>query len=235
MIMPGRNNITTGNNIDFERRKEFVKRLLQWYTLNKRIFSWRKRRLTPYQVLILELMLQRTPAERVERVLDEFLRKFPDPMTLSMASDKELESTIQTLGLQKRRRAMFKKLAEYLVKNYNGNVPMKGDELLQLPGVGIYVANAVLCYCYEEPVPLIDTNVARVLGRVFGLPFRDDPSSEKHLWVFARTILPKRNAKNFNWALIDFGSLVCKPRNPRCFECPMHEICKWHAQSPNLK
>lgn len=235
-VMSERNNIVSRNDINFERRKkEFVDRLLQWYALNKRMFSWRRRKLTPYQVLVLELMLQRTPAQRVEGVLDIFLKKFPDPVTLYLASDEELESTIQILGLQKRRRALFKKLAEYLVKKHNGCVPMKSDELRQLPGVGIYVANAVLCYCYGESVPLIDTNAARVLWRIFGLPSRGDPSSERHFWVFAKSILPKRNAKSFNWAIIDFGSLVCKPTNPRCFECPMREICEWRAQFPESK
>ncbi|MGB9623154.1 MAG: hypothetical protein ACPL07_04835, partial [Candidatus Bathyarchaeia archaeon] len=85
-------------NINFEKqKKEFVTRLLQWYALNKRTFSWRRRNLTPYQVLILELMLQRTPAQRVEKVFDIFTKKFPDPITLYVASDVELESTIKTL------------------------------------------------------------------------------------------------------------------------------------------
>jgi len=219
---------------DFERRKkEFVNRLLQWYALNKRAFSWRKRELTPYQALILELMLQRTPAQRVEKVFESFIKKFPDPIALQSASDMELESTIQTLGLQKRRRELLKNLAEYLVKKHNGRVPVERDELLQLPGVGIYVASAILCYCHGKPVPLIDTNAARVLWRIFGLPSRGDPSSEKYLWIFAERILPKNNAKSFNWAVIDFGSLMCKPNNPKCSECPMCDICKWYSESKN--
>jgi A/G-specific adenine glycosylase len=221
-------------NMDFDRqKKEFVDRLLQWYELNKRAFSWRKRELTPYQVLILELMLQRTPAQRVEKVFENFIKKFPNPITLHSASDIELESIIQTLGLQKRRRELLKDLAEYLVKKHDGRVPVGRDELLKLPGVGIYVASAVMCYCYGKPVPLIDTNAARVLGRIFGLPSRGDPSTEKHLWIFAEHVLPKSGAKSFNWALIDFGALVCKPKNPRCSECPMCDICKWFLERQN--
>ncbi|MCR8488946.1 MAG: hypothetical protein NDP23_05290 [Crenarchaeota archaeon] len=224
----GKNSAIFEMNIDFENQKiEFVNRLFKWYASNGRAFSWRKRNLTPYHVLILEIMLQRTPAQRVEKVFDVFVNKFPNPIALYLASDKELESTIQTLGIQKRRRSLLKNLAEYLVKKYDGRVPVISGELLQLPGVGIYVANAIMCYCYGKPVPLVDTNAARVLARVFGLSSRGDPSSEKHLWIFAEQILPKEDARRFNWAMIDFGSLVCKPKNPRCLECPMKDICRW--------
>jgi A/G-specific adenine glycosylase len=221
-------------DINLEKQKrEFVDRLLRWYSVNKREFSWRKRELTPYQVLILGLMLQRTQAQRVEEVFENFIKKFPDPISLHLSPDSEIESTIQTLGLQKRRKELLKNLAEHLVKKHDGKIPIKLDELLQLPGVGIYVANAISCYCYREAVPLIDTNAVRVLGRIFGLPSRGNPSSEKHFWTFAEHILPKDYSKSFNWALIDFGSLICKPKNPRCSQCPMCDICKWVLECRN--
>jgi A/G-specific adenine glycosylase len=221
-------------NINFEKqKKEFVDRLLRWYSVHKREFSWRKRELTPYQVLILELMLQRTQAQKVEEVFENFIKKFKDPISLYLSQDSEIESTLRTLGLQKRRRELLKNLAEHLVKKHDGQVPVKLDELLQVPGVGIYVANAILCYCYGKTVPLIDTNAARVLGRIFGLPSRGDPSSEKHFWTFAEHILPKDYSKSFNWALIDFGSLVCRPKNPRCSRCPMCDICTRFLESRN--
>jgi A/G-specific adenine glycosylase len=226
-VTRGRNSISR-LKVNFKRqKKEFVDRLLKWYALNKRTFIWREKKLTPYQVIILELMLQRTPAQRVEKVFEDFIRKFPDPITLHSASDNELESLLLTLGLQRRRRTLLKSLAGQLIKEYGGRVPVEREKLLSLPGVGLYVANAVMCYCYGKTRPLVDTNAARVLKRVFGFKSRNDHSLEKHLWMFAEKILPKNDAKSFNWALIDLGSLVCKPTIPNCSECPMCDICKW--------
>jgi len=219
------NKTTLSDKFFKKRQKSFVKRMLQWYESNKRAFSWRTRVLTPYQVLILEIMLQRTPAERVDRLFSKFLNKYPDPYALFKSSDEELELDIQTLGLQKRRRKLLKDLAAHLIEKCDGQVPIKNEELLQLPCVGRYAANAVLCYSHGKSVPLIDTNASRVLGRVFGLRVSSDPSSDKHLWIFAQKILPKKKVREFNWALIDFGALLCKPKNPLCGECPMCDIC----------
>jgi A/G-specific adenine glycosylase len=175
--------------------------------------------------MILEIMLQRTPAERVNKLFDKFLKKYPNPHVLSSSSDKDLERSIQTLGLQKRRTMLLKNLAEHLIEKFGGYLPSTEEELLQLPGVGRYVANAVLCYSHGKTVPLIDTNAARVLGRVFGFVVTRDPSKDERLWVFAQDILPSKSAREFNWALIDFGALICRPKTPLCDNCPMSDLC----------
>jgi len=212
--------------MNLEKRKElFVKRLLLWYKSNKRDFDWRKRFLTPYEVLILEIMLQRTPADRVNKLFDRFLKKYPNPYVLLTSSNEELERNIQTLGLQKRRKMLLKNLANYLVKKYNGQPPITEEELLQLPGVGKYVANAVLCYSHGKTVPLIDTNAARVLGRVFGFRVSRNPSTDRNLWVFTENILPTKSVREFNWALIDLGAVICKPKSPLCDNCPISGLC----------
>jgi len=212
--------------MNLEKRKElFVKRLLLWYKSNKRDFDWRKRFLTPYEVLILEIMLQRTPADRVNKLFDRFLKKYPNPYVLLTSSNEELERNIQTLGLQKRRKMLLKNLANYLVKKYNGQPPITEEELLQLPGVGKYVANAVLCYSHGKTVPLIDTNAARVLGRVFGFRVSRNPSTDRNLWVFTENILPTKSVREFNWALIDLGAAICKPKSPLCDNCPISGLC----------
>lgn len=207
----------------------FIERLFTWYESNKRVFSWRRQALTPYQVLILEILLQRTPAERVETILDKFFAKYPNPRALSRASENELKSDIETLGLQNRRVTMLRNLAFYLVEKHGGRVPEAISDLLNIPGVGIYVANAILCFSIGKIVPLIDTNIARVLGRVFGLKVSKDPSSDRHLWAFARRILPKTRIKQFNWALIDLGSLICRPRDPLCHKCPLCDVCTYRV------
>ena len=212
----------------------FAERLLQWYKLKKRVFTWRKRILAPYQVLVLEIMLQRTPAERVNELFHRFLKKYPDAHAILRASDENLESDIHTLGLQRRRRILLKNLAVCLVERYNGRVPINEKELLQLPGVGKYVANAVLCYSHGKSVPLIDTNAARVLGRVFGLLVSSDPSSDEHLWTFTQRMLPQMRVREFNWALIDLGALICRPKTPVCNECPMFDRCLYAISKRRL-
>lgn len=222
-------------NSGLQKSKElFVNRLLRWYKLNKRDFGWRRRFLTPYEVLILEIMLQRTPAERVNKLFDKFLKKYSNPHVLLSSSDKDLERSIQTLGLQKRRRMLLKNLAEYLTEKFDGHLPSTEEGLLQLPGVGRYVANAVLCYSYGKTVPLIDTNAARVLGRVFGFAVTRDPSTDERLWVFAQDILPSKSAREFNWALIDLGALICRPKTPLCDNCPMSDLCLYAVSREGL-
>jgi A/G-specific adenine glycosylase len=184
--------------------------------------------------MILEIMLQRTPAERVNKLFDKFLKKYPNPHVLSGSSDKDLERSIQTLGLQKRRAILLKNLAKDLMEKFGGHLPSTEEELLQLPGVGRYVANAVLCYSYGKTVPLIDTNAARVLGRVFGFAVTGDPSKDECLWIFARDILPSRSTREFNWALIDLGALICRPKTPLCDNCPMSDLCLYALSREGL-
>jgi len=215
-----------GSTADFKDQREiFVRRLLEWYESNKRRFSWRERTLTPYESLVLEILLQRTMAERVDKLFPQFITKYPSVQVLHSIPKRRLISDIKTLGLERRRAKILKDLAGELMRKWRGEIPESADDLTQLPGVGPYVTNAVSCFSRQEAVPLVDTNVARVLHNVFGLPVRRDPSSDKHAWAFVKDIMPKTRAKEFNWALIDLGAMICKPRNPLCEMCPMSSIC----------
>ncbi|MDH5439680.1 MAG: hypothetical protein OEZ48_16835 [Candidatus Bathyarchaeota archaeon] len=207
------------------QREEFVKRLTKWYKMSGRRFSWRERNLTPYEVLVLEILLQRTMAQRVDRLFPEFSRKYPNARVLDSTPKKQLVSDIETLGLEERRAKILKDLARVLVREWNGEVPESVDDLAQLPGVGPYVANAISCFSRQRAVPLVDTNVGRVLHRVFALPVSRNPSSDRHLWTFVKDLVPRMKAKEFNWALIDLGAMVCRPRNPLCDTCPMSSLC----------
>jgi A/G-specific adenine glycosylase len=207
------------------RKHVFIGRTLSWYKLNGRKFSWRQRRLTPYETLVLEIMLRRTTAERVEKIFPVFIKKYPSPRVLYRARECSLSSDLKTLGL-KNRVKILRKLAEEIVRKWAGKIPDKFNDLIQLPGVGIYTANAVLCFSLGKRVPLVDTNVARVLQRVFGLPSRD-PGGNVRLWILARKLLPQKNVMEFNWGLIDLGSMVCRPKNPLCGYCPIHDLCSY--------
>lgn len=212
-------------NRDF--RREFVKRLLNWHKSNQRSFPWRKTR-DPYVILVAELMLQKTPAERVAEVLDKFTSKYPDVRSLASASMKDLEQFFTKLGLVKRARALLHTAKEVVLK-YEGVIPDTLDELCKLPGVGTYTASAILCFAFGKDVPIVDTNVARVLMRVFGLKIKaQKPQVSRQLWSFAATLVPRGLGRAYNEALIDFAALVCRTE-PKCNACPLSEICHYFS------
>jgi A/G-specific adenine glycosylase len=200
--------------------------LLRWFRRHGRNYPWRKKK-DPYRVLIAEIMLQRTKADQVMPVYQLFLRKFPDPHTLADAAPEEIDGIFAMLGL-KWRAGKVKELAKVLVSQYNGRVPCSREELLSLPGVGEYVANAVLCFAYGMDVAVIDANVCRVIGRVFGVKPRGEARRDSRFRQIAQRLVPPKEARKFNWALIDFAALICTPQNPRCDECPLQELCSFN-------
>jgi len=209
----------------------FVERLLAWWESNKQQFPWRKES-DPYRILIAEMLLRKTTARQVATIYKDFLRFFPDPKSLAEASIESLEIILKPLGMYKVRARILKDLGRVLVTKFSGYVPRSKHELLSLPGVSEYTANAVLCFAYNKEVPLVDTNVIRILYRVFVLKSdrkraKDDPK----IWRFVQEILPKGRARDFNLALIDFAHKICRPKNPICSSCIMLDICS----SPEIK
>ena len=207
-----------------EKDKTFVQVLLKWYEPNKRVFPWRNEELTPFQVLVAELMLQKTNATQVEKVFSNFIENYPDPSSVSKLKETFLSELLKPLGLYNRRARDLKKLADIIIKD-NDIIPNSRKALLELPGVGEYIANAVLCFAFNNSVPIIDANVGRVMKRVFLFPVKSAPSRDKELTKRMETILPEKNFKEFNYAMLDFAALVCLPRNPKCIECPLNELC----------
>lgn len=207
-----------------KKDKVFVQSLLKWYAPNKRVFPWRDEKLTPFQVLLAELMLQKTNATQVERIFSNFIENYPDPSSVSKINESLLSELLKPLGLYNRRARDLKKLVEIVI-NDNNVVPSNRKSLLELPGVGEYIANAVLCFAFNNRVPIIDANVGRVIKRVYSFPVKSAPSRDKELTKRMEEILPEKNFKEFNYALLDFAALICLPRNPKCIECPLNELC----------
>lgn len=116
-------------------------------------------------------------------------------------------------------------MAEKLSEDYKGQVPKKKDQLLLIPGVGEYVSDAVLCFAHEENTAIIDSNVCRVLGRVFGLTAAGEARRDPVYRQIAERLVPKGKCREFNWALIDHASIICTPRKPKCKICPLNSIC----------
>lgn len=201
--------------------KFFVDQLINWYKKKGRKFLWRTENPDPYTILISEVMLQKTVASNVQNVISRFLNKFPDIETLAKASIERIEEEIKPLGIYRRRAKALKKMAEEILYRYRGEIPKKEEDLLSLPMVGKYVASALRCFAFNEDVPVIDVNVSRVMKRVFDL--KDESQIEDKLLK----IIPKGQSKIFNWALLDFGSLVCRSKNPLHDICPIAAICKY--------
>lgn len=204
--------------------KQFVKLLISWFEAHKRTFSWRNPELTPYQVLVAEILLQKTNANQVEKVFPDFIKQFPNVENLNEINENNLAKLLEPLGLFNRRARDLKKTAVAICEK-NGKIPDDRKSLMKLPGVGEYISNAVLCFGFNKPVPIIDANVGRVIKRVYSFPVKSAPSRDKDLLIKMEEIIPDTRFKEFNLGILDLGALICVPRNPKCKECPLIKIC----------
>ncbi len=190
-------------------------RLLHWWAHHRRPLPFREGR-TPWRVLVAEVMLQQTQAESVGPFLDRFLARFPDPGALAAADGQEVLALWQGLGYYSRARNLHR-AAQRIVTEHAGRVPDSPEELLALPGVGPYIAGAVSSFAFGRDAAAFDANALRVLSRLF-----DEDRASPEL---ALRILPPGRAADWNEALMDFGSLICVPRVPRCAICPVADLC----------
>lgn len=201
---------------------EFRCDLLSWGQGNKRAFPWREEDSSLYEVFLAEFLLTQTPAENVEEVHPELLERFPTLEALSGATFDELAKLIQPLGLQNRRAGALLKIAD----GYD-QLPRRAEEMVELPRVGRYVTDATLCFALDHPRPVVDTNVRRVYGRLFGPMW---PDEENEQWDVAEIVLPEARAREFNLSLIDFGAEVCTPRDPDCGACFARDYCDFYSR-----
>jgi A/G-specific adenine glycosylase len=210
---------------------KFQKDLLNWWTVHKRNFPWRKAK-NPYQLLIAELLLRKTTAEQVRKVYPKLLEKYPSPLSLCSANKKDLENLLKPLGMQKIRADLLKKFACSYLSLFNKKSKISESELLKLPGVGKYAANAVFSLIYGKCVPMVDTNFIRILERIFGIKSnKSRPRNDPLIWKKAKEILPCDRAGNFNLAVLDFSALVCKATNPKCDRCFALSYCKFASEN----
>jgi A/G-specific adenine glycosylase len=220
----------TSTSFDISRNQSKVsylrKHLLSWYQTNGRDFLWRSPHATSYQIVIGELLLQRTKAENVALVYKQFISSFSSWKKLSSASENEISRHISKLGLQNRRVLVLTSLSKVMIEK-KGRLPKNRNELEALPGIGQYIANAILTICHGKREPLLDINMARLLERFFGprklADIRDDP----YLQELSRSILSKGDAITLNWAILDFASKICTKNNPIHLSCPIRNKCSF--------
>lgn len=210
-----------------EATPRFRQDLLVWAEDNLRDFPWRRDDATPYEVLVSEMLLNVTRTEVVAGVVDEFFETYPDAETLRDAERDELVEIIRPLGLYNRRADALLELAETIAET---GVPDTQEELLELPRVGRYVANAVLSMAFDQADPMLDRNAARIFSRVFGLEVNVEAPAQED-WAFAREMVPEGKAKVWNMALLDFASAVCKAPTPECGRCFATEYCTYYQQA----
>ena len=209
--------------------EEFVEKLLEWYVANGRHeLPWRYSDVSPFKLLVAELMLQQTSAEQVLGVYEEFVERYPTAGALLAAPDEDVYEAIEPLGLRKRT-AYFRRASAQLLARHDGRVPDSRSELLQLYGVGEYTAASVLPHAHGRDAMAVDTNVARVIGRAFGLETASEPEAPE-MWDLADRLAPSGRCDDFLLALIDFGAAVCTASNPGCESCPFEEACEYAGE-----
>ena len=211
--------------------QDFLEKICNWYVKHGRYtLPWRNT-VKAYNILIAEIMLQKTHAvEQVLPVYKEFLKKYPNPEKLSEADVNEIRETICSLGLQNVRSRRFKKLGKKIEEQFNGKVPDTYDELVSLPGVGEYVANAVLCMAFSKKTVMVDANFGRVLGRMF-YGKEEYPPSKNKIWRLAKELITDKQCKPFNLGIIDLGALICRPQSPKCKQCLFEMECIYSIQT----
>lgn len=195
-----------------------------WYHKNKRTLPWRKEK-DPYKIWLSEIILQQTRVEQGMQYYYRFIEQFPDIHTLAKANEQTVLKLWQGLGYYNRARNLHT-TARYIVNELNGKFPQSYKELIKLKGVGAYTAAAIASFAYNEQIPAIDGNVARVIARLFGVnrPV-NTTSGAKELQTIAGQLIPPANSGMFNQAMIEFGAIQCTPRNPQCESCPLKEVC----------
>ena len=205
--------------------------MVEWYERAGRSFPWRKTS-DPYAVLVAELLLQKTDAPKANGVYTDFLSRWPTPSSLAQAKTPQLRVFIGSLGLAYRAERL-KLIAEALCTKHDGKVPRDVDSLMNLPGVGVYVASAVRCFGFGEPDAIVDTNVVRILRRACRTKMPESRPWEHHsTWTLAASLLPSENVREFNWGLLDLAALVCLRQHPRCGICPVRRLCHHHRRAP---
>ena len=186
-----------------------------------------------YHVAISEVLLQQTRADTIRDFYPRFMELYPDWKSLSSAAIESLEQLLHPIGLSNHKAKVLHTLSCTAVKN-GGHLPTNRTELLKLHGIGHYISSAILTICHDSPEPFLDTNMARVLNRYFAVSRLPDIRHDTQMHDLARRILPRKNVKEFNWAVIDFAAIVCKPKAPMHINCILRKKCSEYLNNSDI-
>ena len=224
-----------------------VPNLLAWFSQNARDLPWRRTR-DPYAIWVSEIMLQQTQVKTVMPFWERWMRELPRIKDVAGASPDKIHKLWEGLGYYHRARNL-QKAAQTILEKHGGGFPKTFEDVLALPGIGRYTAGAICSIAFNQPTPILDGNVMRVLARVFGID-KDPREKETNalLWQLATDLVHRAEAQSsqrgksrtrrmnhycshLNQSLMELGALVCTPRNPRCAICPVKKLCVAFAES----
>ena len=196
--------------------------LLKWYDDNKREYPWRKSN-DLYEILVTEILLQKTIALNVSNMYNSFFKKYKDFSSIYNATISELQPSIKVLGLSNKRAQILKDLSQLIITKHNGEIPRDTDKLKEVNGIADYVSNAFGCFGLNKRTLFFDVNIKRVIMRVF------EPQVSKFtrdsMYSHLDNLLPKMEIKYIYWAILDFGALICSKNKPKCEICPISDNC----------
>jgi A/G-specific adenine glycosylase len=206
--------------------KLFQTKLLVWFSTNGRNFYWRNKHHSNYQIIISETLLQRTKVETVAKFLPVFLKRYPTWRELGESSQGEIIDFIRPLGLNKQRGLKLFMLAQE-IKLRGGIFPKERDQLEEMPMMGQYLCNAFELFILKKRVPLLDVNMARLLERFFGKRNLSDIRYDPYLQNLAYMVVNIKESKRLNWAILDYASLICQSKKPKCNLCVINQNCQY--------
>lgn len=205
----------------------FQSLIIDWFLSYGRTFIWRDEDISAYEIIISEVLLQRTKAETIAKFFPSFLKKYPGWASIVDTATQQLEADLQPIGLYRQRAKRIKLLAREMYSR-NGIIPNNRSELDEIAMLGQYIANAIELQIFKRNKPLLDVNMARVLERYFGPRSLADIRYDPYLQNLAHAVVNTVDSKIVNWAILDFAALICKSRRPLCEKCFLSNSCKYY-------
>ena len=198
--------------------------LVTWYDDNKKEYPWRTTK-NLYQILITEILLQKTIASNVNNMYDGFFKKYKDFSAIHDANIEVLQSDIKSLGLSNKRSKILKALSKMALNKYNSEIPEDPELLKEVNGIADYVSNAYACFGLNNRTLFFDVNIKRIVKRILGIP--NQKVKKGFIEEQLDKLVPNKDCKQFYWALLDFGSQICAKKNPKCEICPISNFCNY--------
>ncbi|WP_323174106.1 hypothetical protein [Natrialba sp. PRR66] len=208
--------------------------LLDWLATNGRVYPWRQTT-DPWRVYMSEILLQRTRADAVESIYDDFFQTFPDPESILLANEESIYELVRPLGFGNQRTRTLRDAATIIREDYGGQVPEDLDALQRPWRAGPYCARATLLFAFGVSIELVDTNFVRVFSRVFDYEMPSQPHKRDQVYQLIRGVTPTdpELARAFNLAILDIGAVICEQSSPECYHCPLREGCAYPEESQN--
>jgi len=217
---------------DNKEIKHFREILLEWFDSNRRDFPWRKSEVSNYELILSEILLQRTTADMVSKYYNIFFDKYPNWESLIEASIEDLVHILKPLGLYNQRAIRLYKISQEY-KQKNGILPKNRDELHDSSFSSPYTSNAYELLILKKRAALIDVNMTRVLSRFFGMQEAKGARKVNQIKELAHDVINIKSSKELNWAILDYAALVCKALRPKCLECKLKDSCNYYTIKKN--